>query len=68
MSDVTTIKLSKDTKQLLDQAQIENETYDDTVRRLLGDTKGKAWTEQEIRSLVTQELDKRLQDMRRVEF
>jgi hypothetical protein len=58
MTDATTIKLSRETKQLLDETQIANETYDDTVRRLLGDTKGKAWTEQEIRSLAQDEIEK----------
>lgn len=58
MTDATTIKLSTDTKQLLDEAQIQNETYNDTVRRLLGDTEGKAWTEQEITDLIQREIEK----------
>jgi len=56
MADATTIKLSRDTKALLEDKQIDGETFNQTVRRLAGDTTGKAWTEQEIRDLIQQEI------------
>lgn len=52
MSD-TTIKLSEETKQALNAEQLDGETFDDTVSRLLGNAKGRAWTEEEIYEIAT---------------
>jgi len=57
MTSSTTIKLSHEAKQKLDREQLPNETYEDTVLRLLGDTKAKAWTEQEIRQMAREEIE-----------
>ena len=48
----TTIKLSDETKDLLDQENTDNETYDATVKRLLGETHGTTWTREEIRQIA----------------
>lgn len=60
MTDATTIKLSRETKSLLDDAQIDNETFDDTVRRLLGDTSGQAWTRKEIEDIAIQAVEREM--------
>jgi hypothetical protein len=52
----TTIKLKDDTKIALEDAQLPDESFNDTVARLLGETKAKAWTEDEIREVVRDEL------------
>lgn len=53
MTDTTTIKLSLETKDALEDAQIDGETFDDTVSRLLGNAKGRTWTEEEIYQIAT---------------
>jgi len=57
MTDATTIKLSPKAKEKLTAEQLPNETYEDTVLRLLGDTKAQAWTEQEIRQMAREEVE-----------
>jgi len=53
----TTIQLTEDTKQLLDDHKQGQESYNDVVRRLAGKSKGQMWTEDEIRSMVRDELE-----------
>jgi len=57
MTDGTTIRLSDDTKQLLDKENKEGESRDETVRRLLGAAEGQLWTDQEIRDIVRDEME-----------
>jgi predicted transcriptional regulator len=56
MTDATTIKLSSDTKAALDKENLDGETFDETVARLLGETDGKTWTDDEIREIVREEI------------
>lgn len=60
MTDATTIKLSQEAKQLLDDENLETETYEDTVRRLLGDTRGKVWTKKEIEEIAVQAVEREM--------
>lgn len=55
MSDATTIKLSRKTKAALEEEQLDGETFDDTVSRLVGASNGTMWTEEEIRGMARQE-------------
>lgn len=53
----TTIQLTEATKTLLDGHKQGQESYNDVVRRLAGDSPGQLWTEQEIQGLIQQELE-----------
>lgn len=53
MTDATTIKLEVDVKAALDRENLDRETYSETVARLLGQSNGKVWTEDEIEAVVT---------------
>ena len=53
----TTIQLTEATKALLDDHKQGQESYNDVVRRLAGDSTGQMWTEKEIRDMVQQELE-----------
>lgn len=53
----TTIKLSTETKEALDDENLSGETYDETVARLLGETRGSVWTEEEIRDIARSEVE-----------
>jgi len=64
MSD-TTIKLSEETKQALNAEQLDGETFDDTVSRLLGNAKGRAWTEKEIYEVALRAADDKVRELRR---
>jgi len=48
----TTIKLSDETKAALEDEQTANETFDETVARLLGRSTGQTWTREEIREIA----------------
>lgn len=48
----TTIRLSEDTKSILDEHKQDNESYNDVVRRLAGNPDGQLWTEAEIVALI----------------
>jgi len=52
----TTIRLTQETKQALDEQKQPGESYNDTVRRLADAGYGRAWTENEIRELIRDEL------------
>jgi len=52
----TTIRLTQETKQALDEQKQPGESYNDTVRRLADDGYGTTWTENEIRELIRDEL------------
>jgi aldehyde:ferredoxin oxidoreductase len=50
--DGSTIKLTEETKAVLDQENKDGETFSETVARLLGETSGTVWTEDEIREIA----------------
>lgn len=52
MSEGTTIYLEPAVKEALDQENLDGETFSETVARLLGETKGTVWTEEEIREIA----------------
>jgi len=53
----TTIELDESVKQELRAARLPHEnSYNDTVKRLLGENEKTAWTEDEIRGLVRDEV------------
>lgn len=53
----TTIKLSDETKAALEDEQAPNETFDETVARLLGRSAGKTWTREEIKQLAIEAVE-----------
>lgn len=55
MTETTTIQITKDTKDLLDTHKQNQETYNEVVRRLAGESPGEMWTEEELRSIARQE-------------
>jgi hypothetical protein len=52
MSKATTIKLDPEVKDALDRENLDGETFSETVARLLGETSGTTWTEEEIRQIA----------------
>jgi len=52
MSEATTIKLEPEVKDALDRENLDGETFSETVARLLGETSGTVWTEEEIREIA----------------
>jgi len=56
----TTIRLTDDTRDLLDEEKVGNESFDDTVRRLLGESDGQLWTEQDIKNMVDARISERV--------
>jgi len=57
MSD-TTIQIPTDLRNRLKDERLPHESnYGDTIRRLLGDTGGQLWTEQEIRDVARKEIE-----------
>lgn len=65
MTDATTIKLNPDTKQALEAENLDGETFDETVARLLGATSGSTWTEKEIREIATQAAEETIRQYQR---
>lgn len=54
-TDGTTIRISRDTKALLEEQQKPGETFNETVRRLCGQSKGEYVTQAEVREIAREE-------------
>jgi len=60
----TTVRLSSETKEMLDQCKLDGETYNEALRRLLSEN-GILWTEQEVREVARAEARDILREARR---
>jgi len=60
----TTVRLSSETKELLDQCKLDGETYNEALGRLLTEN-GILWTEQEVREIARDEAGDILHEVRR---
>lgn len=56
----TTIQLTDETKDLLDSHKQGQESYNDVVRRLAGQSNGQLWTEEEIKDMVDTRLERKV--------
>lgn len=53
----TTIGVSEEVKALIDDEKQPDESYNGTLKRLVGEQEGTVWTEQEIRDLARDEME-----------
>jgi len=63
MGDKTTIQVSADTKALIEDRKIGDESYDQALNRILGGGEKLLWDEHEIRSLARKEAEAAIEDM-----
>jgi len=59
-TDGTTIRLSAETKALLEEQQEPGETFNETVRRLCGASSGEYPTHEEVREIVNEQIAERV--------